>query len=168
MLMCQQFGCGTFRKAKVAPVEGMHCYMNIPDSAERDSLFQAEARRCKDILDTISASSGPHLCLFDELYSGTNPVEAAGATSAYISYMSKHHPSTRFLLTTHLNAVCKDLDGQATMMKMGGKVDSTGFSPSYRCTPGISTLRSGFLVLKELDYPSEIIASLNTFVAEDN
>lgn len=167
-LLCQQYGFGTFRKAKVALVEGMHCYMNIPDSSERDSLFQAEARRCKDILDTVASSNGPHLCLFDELYSGTNPIEAAGATSAYISYMAHHFPKTRFLLTTHLVGVCKDLAEHASMMMMGGEIDDSGFTPSYKCSFGVSTLRSGFLVLKELGYPQKIIDSLNTFVTREN
>ena len=31
----------------------MHCYINIPDTGGRDSLYQAEARQCKNILETI-------------------------------------------------------------------------------------------------------------------
>ena len=34
----------------------IHCYLNIPDTSNRDSLFQAEARRCKEIIDALSAS----------------------------------------------------------------------------------------------------------------
>lgn len=167
-LLCQQYGCGAFKRGKVCPVVGMHCYMNVPDSAERDSLFQAEARRCKHILDTIETNPGPHLCLFDELYSGTNPIEAAGATVAYLSYMDKSHPDTKFLLTTHLTSVCEPLSSSTSLMKMGGILDSKGFAPSYRCDAGVSRTRSGYLVLRDLGYPPEITASLNTFTATDN
>ena len=31
----------------------IHCYLNIPDTNDRDSLFQAEAKVCKKIIDYI-------------------------------------------------------------------------------------------------------------------
>jgi hypothetical protein len=167
-LLSQQFGVGTYKKAKIKLAKGMHCYMNVPDTVERDSLFQAEARRCKDILDILKTQSGPHLCLFDELYSGTNPVEAAGATAAYLAHVADHYPDTRFLLTTHLVSVCTDLADQASNMKMEGEISEDSFVPSYICSPGVSTIRSGYLVLKELGYPDDIIRRLNTFVEPDN
>ena len=167
-LLSQQFGVGTYKKAKVKLAKGMHCYMNVPDTVERDSLFQAEARRCKDILDILKTQPGPHLCLFDELYSGTNPVEAAGATAAYLAHVADHYEDTRFLLTTHLVSVCTDLADQASNVKMGGKILEDRFVPSYLCSPGVSTIRSGYLVLKELGYPDDVVRRLNTFVKPDN
>jgi hypothetical protein len=166
-LMCQQWGLGTFKKAKVLPVVGFHCYMNVPDSTARDSLFQAEARRCKEVLDILSTTPGSHLCLFDELYSGTNPVEAAGATAAYLSFVSENYPSSRFLLTTHLTSVCEELEECAVAVKMGGQSTSTSFTPSYRSSKGVSRERTGYLVLRDLGYPDGIIEKLNTFAAQE-
>jgi hypothetical protein len=42
-----------FDKLKLSPFDHIHSYLNIPDTSGRDSLFQAEARRCKEILDCI-------------------------------------------------------------------------------------------------------------------
>jgi hypothetical protein len=56
IICSQQFGCGFYEDAKVHPFKYLHCYLNIPDTSGRDSLFQAEARRCKEILDTINAN----------------------------------------------------------------------------------------------------------------
>jgi DNA mismatch repair ATPase MutS len=54
--------------------------LNIPDSSGRDSLFQAESRRCKEIIDIINKDkTHRHFCIFDELFSGTNPVETTKA-----------------------------------------------------------------------------------------
>ena len=167
-LLSQQFGIGAYKKAKIKLVKGLHCYMNVPDTIERDSLFQAEARRCKDILDILKTQPGPHLCLFDELYSGTNPVEAAGATSAYLAHVADCYKDTRFLLTTHLVSVCTDLADRSSSMKMDGEILEDKFIPSYLCSPGVSTIRSGYLVLKDLGYPDDVIQRLNTFVQLDN
>ena len=77
VILTQQFGCGFYSSAKLKPYKYIHCYLNIPDTSGRDSLFQSEARRCKEILDIIDNNKkDSHLCVFDELYSGTNPEEA--------------------------------------------------------------------------------------------
>ena len=52
-IFSQQIGMGFYKKCNLLPFHYIHCYINIPDTCGRDSLFQAEARRCKDILDII-------------------------------------------------------------------------------------------------------------------
>ena len=47
IIFTQQFGCGFYDSGKLKPYKYIHCYLNIPDTSGRDSLFQAEARRCK-------------------------------------------------------------------------------------------------------------------------
>ena len=56
IILSQQWGCGFYRKCSISPYSHIHCYLNIPDTSGRDSLFQAEARRCKEILDAIVES----------------------------------------------------------------------------------------------------------------
>ena len=57
VIFTQQFGVGFYEKCEMAPYTHIHSYLNIPDTSGRDSLFQAEARRCKDILDIINESN---------------------------------------------------------------------------------------------------------------
>ena len=67
ILLSQQIGYGCFESLEMMPYDYVHCYLNIPDTSGRDSLFQAEARRCKEILDIIEQNSNErHFCLFDE------------------------------------------------------------------------------------------------------
>ena len=47
VILTQQFGCGYYKKLTIKPYDFIHSYLNIPDTSGRDSLFQAEARRCK-------------------------------------------------------------------------------------------------------------------------
>ena len=84
----------------------IHCYLNIPDSCSRDSLFQAEARRCKNIIRFYRIKiQKKHFCIFDELYSGTNPYEAISSAYSYLDHISKNK-NVRFLLTTHYIRLC--------------------------------------------------------------
>ena len=42
ILLTQQIGFGFYKTATIAPFDFIHCYVNIPDTSGRDSLFQAE------------------------------------------------------------------------------------------------------------------------------
>ena len=67
ILFTQQVGRGFYDSATLVPFDFIHCYLNIPDTSARDSLFQAEARRCKKILSFIKQhKSKKHFCIFDE------------------------------------------------------------------------------------------------------
>ena len=84
VLFSQQLGCGFYQKATLRPYEQLCCYLNIPDTSGRDSLFQAEARRCKEILSL----KGRMFCIFDELFSGTNPYEACASAYGFLTHMA--------------------------------------------------------------------------------
>ena len=159
IIFTQQFGCGFYDSAKFAPYNHIHCYLNIPDTSGRDSLFQAEARRCKEILDIISSyKKETHVCVFDELYSGTNPEEAEISASAFMSYLTKHKNVSCFL-TTHFVKVCKSLENNKNIMNCHMNVEKINnkLSYSYIFKKGISEVKGGINVLTEMNYPKEII-----------
>ena len=53
IILSQRIGYGYYTDGVINPYKYFHCYINIPDNCSRDSLFQAEVRRCKNILTTI-------------------------------------------------------------------------------------------------------------------
>lgn len=163
ILFTQQFGCGFYTSAKLSPYHHLHCYLNIPDTSGRDSLFQAEARRCKDILDSICVSKQErHFCVFDELYSGTNPEEAEQSAISFMRYITKYK-HVRCMLTTHFVKVCEQLDKQSTIVncKMLTEVsDDHTLQYTYRLTKGISEIKGGLMVLKHLNYPEEMMTDI--------
>lgn len=163
IIFTQQFGCGFYDSAKFAPFKHIHCYLNIPDTSGRDSLFQAEARRCKDILDIINDNkSDTHFCAFDELYSGTNPEEAESSATAFMIYLQKYK-NVSSLLTTHFVKVCKKLDkikGIENFKMVTQKINNK-LKYTYKLEPGISEVKGGINVLTEMNYPKEIIDNTN-------
>jgi DNA mismatch repair ATPase MutS len=132
VVLTQQLGCGYYGKGSRLPrlYTHIHSYLNIPDTSERDSLFQAEARRCKDILDLVEQESdGVHFSIFDELYSGTNPKEAAKSAYSLLRYLSKIE-GVRFMLTTHYVSVCKRFDKEALKAISTDKESTEGNVPT--------------------------------------
>lgn len=166
VLISQQLGYGCYEKATIFPYDKIHCYINIPDSSNRDSLFQAEARRCKNILDSIQSSNERHFCVFDELYSGTNPYEAIGSAVSFLNYLNKNKDVT-FIITTHYLDICEKLKNNKSMRNCNMKIKHTEngkFEYTYLLQEGISNIKGGVKVLRELDYPSEIISNTNKMI----
>ena len=167
IIFSQQFGVGFYKSAKLNPYTHIHSYLNIPDTSNRDSLFQSEARRCRNIISSIHDTDDKHrhFCIFDELYSGTNPHESTKTSYAFLLYLSKYE-NVDFMMTTHLVSVCKKLkkNPKITNYKMDviEKPDST-FEYTYKMKKGISKIQGAILVLKEMNYPDEIIETISKY-----
>jgi hypothetical protein len=206
IIISQQLGCGFYNSANISLYDMIHSYINIPDTSGRDSLFQSEARRCKTIIDNIKnkGKKERHFCIFDELYSGTNPYEAIGSAYAFLTYLNKYDNVT-FMLTTHFLDLCKRLDTESKVLncnmvinsrktagagtsvagtsanKVGAGTSVAGtsvagtneqnsdeytFEYTYKLQKGISDIKGGIKVLKDLDYPKEIIENTSRIIKE--
>jgi DNA mismatch repair ATPase MutS len=201
ILFSQQLGHGFYEAGtRICPYDQLHSYLNIPDTSGRDSLFQAESRRCKEILDKLTGvptgtttpptsmgeggQSPPvrHFCIFDELYSGTNPYEAIASAYGYIMHLAKLD-NVDFMLTTHYIQLCKLFESESESDKrekianksepesedklepnkiqnLHMEVADRGnydFKYLYTLRPGISAIKGGIKVLYDLQYPASIV-----------
>tara|TARA_B110000858_G_C17782367_1_gene465414 strand:+ start:106 stop:1854 length:1749 start_codon:yes stop_codon:yes gene_type:complete len=172
LILSQQCGIGFYAKAKIAPVDKIHCYINIPDTSSRDSLFQAEARRCKDVLDSIKTGDAnhKHFCIFDELYSGTNPYEAIGGAVSFLRFLNTNK-NIRFLITTHYLDMCKRLHADKDIYNchmetkpIDNKEGKETFDYLYKLKGGISSIKGGVKVLQDLEYPDDIIVGAKKII----
>lgn len=159
VLFSQQFGCGYYQQCQLQPFKYLWCYLNIPDTSGRDSLFQAEARRCKVIIDKLQEDKeSTHFCIFDEIYSGTNPDEAIISAKSFIDYLLKYN-NTKFLLTTHYYKLTKQFKNNSKLhnyhMITNKKENIINYT--YKLKKGISKVKGGIQVLTDLNYPKEII-----------
>ena len=169
ILISQQLGYGCYRKATITPFHRINCYINIPDTSNRDSLFQAEARRCKNILDTIDEDER-HFCVFDELYSGTNPYEAISSAVSFLEYVNKYK-KVKFIITTHYLDICNKLEDNNDMRNCNMKINSNedgGFDYTYKLVDGVSDIKGGVKVLKDLEYPEGIVSNTQKLMNKMN
>lgn len=164
IILCQQIGHGFFDSAEVKLYDYIHCYINIPDTSDRDSLFQAEARQCKNILEFIEENSEKnHLCVFDELFSGTNPEDAINSGYAYLNHINKKN--VNFILTSHYHKLCKMLEKNNNNIKnyhMEIKdIENNNFIYTYKIKKGINKKKGGLKVLNDLNFPKTMINNIN-------
>jgi len=113
----------------------------------------------KEILDAISVSSKEtHLCVFDELYSGTNPDEAEQSATSFMRYITKYK-NVRCLLTTHFIKVCKQLANSKSIVNCKMMTDNKNNELIYKYVleKGISDIKGGLAVLRQMNYPKEMI-----------
>jgi DNA mismatch repair ATPase MutS len=165
IIFTQQAGCGFYKSCTIRPYHRLHCYLNIPDTSGRDSLFQAEARRCKEIVDLIHTDiSLNHFCIFDELYSGTNPYEAVASAFSYLAYLAKYK-NVNIMITTHFLNLCELLERKEKYVPIQMETDVIGTDAvyKYKIKKGISQVRCGIRVLRQLNYPQEILDKVAEF-----
>ena len=165
IIFSQQAACGFYTSCVIRPYHRLHCYLNIPDTSGRDSLFQAEARRCKEIVDLIHTDlSLNHFCVFDELYSGTNPYEAVASAFSYLAYLAKY-PNVSIMITTHFLNLCELLERREKYAAIQMETDVVGGDAvyKYKIKGGISQVRCGIRVLRQLNYPQEILDKVAHF-----
>jgi len=190
ILFSQQLGYGFYETGtRIHPYHQLHSYLNIPDTSGRDSLFQAESRRCKEILDKLTPDR--HFCIFDELYSGTNPYEAIASAYGYITHLTKLD-NVDFMLTTHYIQLCKLFEQQNTSSESDKreKIDKKSpesntntnnkirnlhmevadrgnydFKYLYTLRPGISSIKGGIKVLYDLQYPESIVETTRSILS---
>jgi hypothetical protein len=166
VIFTQQFGAGFYESCELAPYTHIHSYLNIPDTSGRDSLFQAEARRCKEILDIIEIPASDdtrHFAVFDELFSGTNAEEATSASYAFLKYLQKKS-NVDFILTTHFEKLCKRIHKSKHMrivnQKMEAFVDGNNIRFTYKLKDGYSRIKGAKLILIQMDFPEEIVKAM--------
>lgn len=185
ILFSQQFGFGCYSSCVISPYRKLFSYINIPDTSDRDSLFQAEARRCLNIIDDVKdienendvvsnnevvdvsnkSRENTYFAIFDELYSGTNPNEATLAAKAFLKYIEKL--GIRFLLTSHFDSLKKSKYlTQTKNYYMNSYYEKNengieeGVIHTYKIKKGKTNTVGGIDVLKKIGYPDEILREI--------
>jgi hypothetical protein len=170
IIFTQQFGFGFYKTCVLNPYTHIHSYLNIPDTSGRDSLFQAEARRCKEIIDIVrdADDESRHFCIFDELYSGTNPVEATKSAYAFLLYLSKY-TNVDFILTTHYTSICNKITKEEKISNYQMDIQRTDDGKlkfTYKIKPGICVIQGAVEILKEMEYPNDILDYIEKYTDE--
>lgn len=161
LFLSQSLGCGCYSSCQIPLYDYYHSYLNIPDTSNRDSLFQAEARRCKEIILFIEKNKNKkHFCIFDEIYSGTNPSDAVLCATIYLKGLNKYKTNVDYVLTTHYINLCENFEENenVTNKKMMVNQNKDGkLEYCYKLVNGISKINGGYQILEQLEYPEDLL-----------
>ena len=105
-----------------------------------------------------------HFCIFYELYSGTYPYEAISGAYAYLTYLTRYK-NFNFLLTTHYVSLCekinknKCIENAHMIINTNDNVmnDNEKLQYTYKLGKGISKIKGGINVFRDLNYPGDIV-----------
>lgn len=161
LLLSQSIGCGCYSRCRTQLYDYYHSYLNIPDTSNRDSLFQAEARRCKEIIMFIEKNKKKkHFCIFDEIYSGTNPSDAVLCAKIYLNGLNDFKETVDYVLTTHYIDMCEKFEKNRFVINKKMKVNKNEngkLEYRYELVEGISKINGGYQILEQLDYPKHLL-----------
>uniref|UniRef100_A0AB39JBC4 Muts8 n=1 Tax=Florenciella sp. virus SA2 TaxID=3240092 RepID=A0AB39JBC4_9VIRU len=160
LFLSQSIGYGCYTNCTTQIYDYYHSYLNIPDTSNRDSLFQAEARRCKDIIMFIDQNKTKrHFCIFDEIYSGTNPSDAVLCATIYLNGLNKYKSTVDYVITTHYINMCEKFKDNKYIInqKMMVHENNNKLEYTYELVEGISYINGGYQILEQLDYPKSLL-----------
>lgn len=164
-LLGQTFGVVPAQTASFTPFSYLDSYMNIEDNpAEKKSLFKMQGIRMTSLLNTVKAlHQDQHaLVIVDELFSGTNPDDAAELGLATAVHRLAHLTNSIWLISTHHRKITnaeQDTHGVFTNFHVNVNRDSHGKFLGYpfTITPGVSRDSTACDVLASEGFDAEIL-----------
>jgi DNA mismatch repair ATPase MutS len=163
-ILSQTFGIACALKANVLIVHAIGSFMRIEDSLGQASLFEAEAKRCAELLEQAHQFASAHkraLYFLDEPMHSTPPIEGCATSMAVIEHMGRL-PGIRVLVTTHYHD-CIHLETMHPKyfqnISMDAYIDeNTGrYTFPYKITNGASLKCIALELLNEKNLPKLLI-----------
>jgi len=163
-ILAQTFGIACALRADVSIVHAIGSFMRIEDSLGQASLFEAEAKRCSELLiqsEAVSNAGHRGLYFLDEPMHSTPPIEGCATSMAVIEYMGRL-PGIRLLVTTHYHD-CIKLEDMHPMYFQNISMDafldneSALYKFPYRIKNGASIKCIALELLNEKKLPKSLI-----------
>lgn len=135
-------------RARVPWYDHLFVSLQAHDDLQRgESLYLAEVRRVRTVVETV-ARGDCVLAVFDEVFRGTNVMDASEATGLLVDGLAGA-PHGTFVIASHLAEVGAAREGQVgvscwCMEAAVGDGEPTFF---YRVSPGVSAVHLGMVLL---------------------
>lgn len=165
VLLSQTFGIAPAKSCELTPFSKISTYIDITDDiAAGKSLFLAEVDRFQSHLKLLKGLKKQEFSftIFDELFSGTNPVEGAAAEYSVLNYIAQY--SNAFaIVATHYPVVMlleqrepqKGFKNYKVFIKPIGK--DGGIHYTYKVIPGAAHQTIAIDILAAQGYATEML-----------
>ncbi len=117
VVFARQYGLAFAESMQLGDVDEVTTCIQLPAFSDRDSLFTAEARRCREIMTSTEPCVQP-LILMDELFSSTNPIDAIHSGIAYLRVLREQQPNAIVWISTHLLPLVEQMASESAQHAM--------------------------------------------------
>lgn len=118
------------------------------------SYYLAEAEALLRIINA-SGDTIPCLCIIDEIFRGTNPVERSGASVEILDYLVNSNAIV--IVATHDLEITEMVKGAYKYYYFSEDISQAGLKFDFTIKEGVSKNRNAVKLMKYLGYPAEII-----------
>ena len=122
------------------------------------SYYLSEAEAIFRIINVCNEEV-TNLCLIDEIFRGTNPIERVNASAEILAYLSIHN--SLVAVATHDLEITKMVGELYECYYFTESVGEHGLEFDYKIRKGVSSTRNAIKVLEFMGYPEEIINKTN-------
>lgn len=154
--------CVTYAsECRLTPIVYINSQINVPDCKGKESLFEAEMYRCKEVLDNLKQlQNKPSMVFMDEIFNSTNPIEGIAGAYAILKKMAEH-PNNLSIVSTHfvyLAKLSKIYNTQFKALKMNVRMKSDmSFEYPYKISRGVSKQYIALELLKLNGFDASIL-----------
>lgn len=164
VLLSQTFGITPASQAVMTPFNKISSFIDRRDDFTKgESLFTVEVRKMGKHVHRLEQSK-PHdfiFAIFDEPFSGTNPIEGGAVTYSTFAYMSKY-PNALHIIASHYPIMTRlegDIKGQGikNFKICLKKIREKEMCSTYKVVPGTPDQTSVLNILKKKGYNQSLI-----------
>jgi len=160
IILSQTIGIACAKFAKILPVHALGTFMRISDTLGTSSLFEAEVKRCAELIKQatqIAAENKRAIYFLDEPMHSTPPIEGSATSKAVIEYIGSI-PNIRILVTTHYHDLVTMKPQLFKNISMDAIVQSDGsYIFPYKIQSGPSFKCIALELLEANKLPKEIV-----------
>ena len=141
-------------------------YCDIGDDQSITSNLSTFSSHLSKIIDILNHVTYRSLVLFDEIGSGTDPIEGSSLAIAILSYLLDHNIS--FITTTHYSKLKIFGFNEPRVINASMEFDDKSLTPTYKLLLGITGASNAFNIAKLLGLKKEIIDHAEKLLDESN
>lgn len=173
VILSQTFGIASAKSCEMTPFSKINTYIDVTDDiAAGKSLFMAEVDRFQSHLRLLEdLKQGKFsFTIFDEPFSGTNPVEGAAVLYSVLNYIAKYSNALN-IVATHSPIVMlleqrepqKGFKNYKVFIKSMGKDGKIQYT--YKVVPGASNQTIAIDILAEQGYATEMLQQARDIIS---
>jgi DNA mismatch repair protein MutS len=161
LLLAQSFGIAPADEVIMTPFSRINTYLNIADDKAIRSRFEAEVFQVQNLMNSIEELPRDQFSftIMDEIFSGTNAVEAEVAAYSVAKSLAKNTNSICMIAThfTKLTELQKDTNSYTNYKVSVVKNDDGSLTYPYLLQHGITNQRIALDILRENGFDSELV-----------